>query len=54
MDAVWLADEYRTRFDWLATSNQEEIKAIMRAVHERMDFLMIDGSLNLELTDKHY
>lgn len=54
VDAVWLADDYRARFDWMATLNKDEIKTIMNALRERMDFLMIDGSLNLELTDRHY
>lgn len=54
VDAVWLADEYRARFDWLISLSKDEIKALMKALHERMDFLMIDGSLNLELTDQHY
>jgi Fe-only nitrogenase delta subunit len=54
VDAVWLAEDYKTRFAWMATLNMEEIKAIMKALHERMDFLMIDGSLNLELNDQHY
>jgi nitrogenase delta subunit len=54
VDAVWLADDYRARFDWIAALNKDEIKATIKALRERMDFLMIDGSLNLELTDKHY
>lgn len=54
VDAVWLADDYRARFDWMTTLSKDEIKAIMKVLHERMDFLMIDGSLNLELTDRHY
>ncbi|WP_028318405.1 Fe-only nitrogenase subunit delta [Desulfobulbus elongatus] len=54
VDAVWLADEYRARFDWLSGLSKDDIKVLMKALHERMDFLMIDGSLNLELTDQHY
>lgn len=54
VDAVWLADEYKARFDWMAALSKDKIKAVMKALHERMDFLMIDGSLNLELTDQHY
>jgi Fe-only nitrogenase delta subunit len=54
VDAVWLADEYRARFNWMSALGKEQIKTIMKAVHERMDFLLIDGSRNLELTDRHY
>ncbi len=54
VDAVWLADEFRRRFAWLATLSTTEIKGMMQALHERMDYLMIDGSLNLELADQHY
>jgi len=54
VDAVWLADAYRDRFTWMAILSKDEIKALMKALHERMDYLMIDGSLNLELTDQHY
>ncbi len=54
VDAVMLAEEYQNRFHWLAELNKDEIKVLMKALHERMDFLMIDGSLNLELNDQHY
>ncbi len=54
VDAVLLAEEYRNRFKWLAELSKDDIKELMKALHERMDFLMIDGSLNLELNDQHY
>ncbi|WP_321491660.1 Fe-only nitrogenase subunit delta [uncultured Desulfobacter sp.] len=54
VDAVWLADDYRKRFDWMLNLDKNNIKILMKALHERMDYLMIDGSLNLELTDEHY
>ncbi|RRJ97451.1 Fe-only nitrogenase subunit delta [Opitutaceae bacterium TAV4] len=54
VDAVCLADAYKVRFPWINTLENEEIQSLMQAVHERMDFLTITGSLNLELTDQHY
>jgi Fe-only nitrogenase delta subunit len=54
VDAVWLARTYRERFPWLATLSKAQIKSYIKALHERMDHLTVDGSLNLELTDQHY
>ncbi len=53
-DAVCLAEAYRERFAWLATMSHHEIRALMQGVHQRLDFLTISGSLNAELTDRHY
>ena len=54
VDAVCLAEAYKSRYPWLSTMNKEEIKQLMHGLHERMDYLTITGSLNLELTDQHY
>ncbi len=54
VDAVCLAEAYKSRYAWLATMNKEEIKLLMQGLHERLDHLTITGSLNLELTDQHY
>ncbi|MDR3630370.1 MAG: Fe-only nitrogenase subunit delta [Desulfocapsaceae bacterium] len=54
VDAVCLAEAYKSRYPWLAAMSKEEIKQIMQGLHERMDYLTITGSLNLELTDQHY
>ncbi len=54
VDAVCLAEAYKKRYAWLAAMNKEEIKLLMQGLHERMDHLTITGSLNLELTDRHY
>jgi Fe-only nitrogenase, delta subunit len=53
-DAVILAEEYQKRFPWLKDMPKDEIKALMDALHKRLDYTTIDGSLNLELTDQHY
>jgi Fe-only nitrogenase delta subunit len=54
VDAVILADSYRKHYPWINTLNTTEIAALMEGVHERLDYLTITGSLNLELTDQHY
>lgn len=54
VDAVVLADAYRNRFDWLKAMSKEAVAALMQALHERIDYLTITGSLNAELTDKRY
>ncbi len=54
VDAVLLAEAYREKYAWLAGLPKEEVADIMQGVHERMDYLTIDGSLNQELTDQHY
>ncbi|OAM91369.1 Fe-only nitrogenase subunit delta [Termitidicoccus mucosus] len=54
VDAVCLAEAYKARFEWINTLARDEIRALMKAVHERMDFLTVTGSLNAELTDQHY
>jgi Fe-only nitrogenase delta subunit len=54
VDAVCLADAFKSRYPWLAAMDKAEIKQLMRCLHERMDYLTITGSLNRELTDRHY
>jgi len=49
-----MVEAWRQRFDWLNAMSVDEIRALMQAVHERLDFLTITGSLNAELTDEHY
>jgi Fe-only nitrogenase delta subunit len=54
VDAVCLADAFKTCYAWINELGADEIKTVMKNVHERMDYLTITGSLNLELTDQHY
>ncbi len=54
IDAVLLDRAWRQLFPWLAALSVDEIKPLMAALHARMDWLTIDGSLNLELTVHHY
>ncbi|MEC5344420.1 Fe-only nitrogenase subunit delta [Brenneria populi] len=53
-DAAVLAEAYRARFAWLKEMDNDAIRALMKALHERIDYLTITGSLNAELTDQRY
>jgi len=54
VDAVILAEAYRARYPWVNELAKEDLAEVMTRLHERMDYLTIDGSLNQELTDQHY
>lgn len=54
VDAVCLADAFKTRYPWVAAMEKAEIKLLMQGLKERIDYLTITGSLNAELTDPHY
>lgn len=49
VDAVCLADGFKSRYPWLAALEPMEIKPLMQGLKERIDFLTITGSLNEEL-----
>ncbi|SHN73297.1 Fe-only nitrogenase subunit delta [Desulfitobacterium chlororespirans] len=53
-DALCMADAFTERFAWLAEMDTRQKKEIMQDLKERLDFLTINGSLNLELKDIHY
>lgn len=53
-DAVMLARAYRERCPWIAELRPDEVKALIATLHARMDWVMIDGSLNEELIVQHY
>ncbi|HEY3424704.1 MAG TPA: Fe-only nitrogenase subunit delta [Negativicutes bacterium] len=54
VDAVCLADAFKSRCSWLTTLDKAEIKVLMQGLKDRIDYLTITGSLNKELTDPHY
>ncbi len=54
VDAVCLADAFKSKYSWLSDMKKEEIATLMQEVKDRMDLLTIKGSLNLELTDPRY
>lgn len=54
VDAMYLVEVYKERFPWLFAMPKEDVKRLIQELHERMDYLTITGSLNLELTDQHY
>lgn len=54
VDAVLLDRAWRQSFPWITALSVDEIKALMTALHARIDWLTIDGSLNQELTVVNY
>jgi nitrogenase delta subunit len=54
VDAVYLAESYKKKFPWVSEIDKAELKKVIQGVKERLDYLLISGSLNLELTDPHY
>jgi nitrogenase delta subunit len=54
VDAVYLADSYKSKFPWISDLDKAELKNIMQGLKERLDYLLITGSLNAELKDPHY
>lgn len=54
VDAVVLVDAWKARFPWLIAMEPAHIKTLIAALHERLDYLTITGSLNAELTDQRY
>jgi nitrogenase delta subunit len=54
VDALVLAEAYKSHFEWINTMEKAEIKQLMQGLKDRIDFLTITGSLNLELTVKAY
>ncbi len=54
VDAAYLAESYKKRFPWVSEINKADLQEIMQGLKERLDFLLISGSLNKELTDPLY
>lgn len=54
VDAAYLADNFKKRFPWVSEIDKAELEEIMQGLKERLDYLLISGSLNAELTDPHY
>lgn len=54
VDAVMLDRNYRELFPWLLELSKDEIKALMKLLNARLDWTLIDGSLNMELTVVNY
>lgn len=53
-DAVVMARDFKTLYPWINDMAPEEIRPMMQALKERIDYLTIKGSLNKELTDPLY
>lgn len=54
VDAFYLADSYKKKFPWVNEIEKAELRNVLQGLKERLDFLLIHGSLNAELTDPLY
>jgi nitrogenase delta subunit len=54
VDATLLSRAYRGLCPWLGDTSKDDIKALMKLLNARLDWLTIDGSLNQELTVVNY
>ncbi|MEY8351721.1 Fe-only nitrogenase subunit delta [Lachnospiraceae bacterium 54-53] len=54
VDASNLAENYKKYFPWVCEMDKADIERLMEELKERLDFLLITGSLNKELTDPLY
>lgn len=53
-DACYLAESYKSQFPWISDMDKADLEKIMQELKERLDYLLITGSLNKELTDPLY
>jgi nitrogenase delta subunit len=54
VDAVMLNRAYRELFPWILELPKDEVQALIKLLNARLDWTLIDGSLNLELTVVNY
>ncbi len=54
VDAMYLAENYKKSFPWISEIDKVDLKKVMQGLKERLDYLLITGSLNKELTDPLY
>jgi nitrogenase delta subunit len=53
-EAVMLVKRFKEYFLWVEKTGKEDIAVIMDLLKEKMDFTMVNGSLNTELTKQQY
>jgi nitrogenase delta subunit len=53
-EAMTLSGAFKRYFPWLEKTSKEDIAQIMHLLKGKMDFTMIKGSLNQELTKQQY
>lgn len=54
VDATYLAENYKNQFPWITEIDKKELKKVLQGLKEQLDYLLITGSLNKELTDPLY
>ena len=53
-EAIILVDAFKRYFPWIEETAKEDLVQIMQLLKDRMDYTMVNASLNRELTKAHY
>jgi nitrogenase delta subunit len=53
-EAVMLVKRFKEYFPWVGQTSKEDIAEILNMLKERLDYTMVKGSLNQELTKQQY
>lgn len=53
-EAKTLVDAFTRYFPWITSTSSEDIAVIIDLLKEQMDYTMVHGSLNTELTKQQY
>ncbi len=53
-EAKTLTDAFKRYFPWIEELGKEDISQIMKLLKDKLDYTMVNGSLNLELTKQQY
>jgi nitrogenase delta subunit len=53
-EAVMLVKRFKEYFPWVEQTSKEDAAMIMDMLKEKMDFTMVNGSLNTELVKQQY
>ncbi len=53
-EAVMLSRRFKEYYSWMEETSKEDIAVIIDMLKEKMDFTMVNGSLNTELIKQQY
>ena len=53
-EATMLVESFKKYFPWIQETSKEDLAVIMQMLKDKMDYIMIKGSLNVELSKEQY
>ncbi len=53
-EARTLIDAFETYFPWIKETSNEDIRHIMKLLKDKLDYTLVNGSLNQELVKQQY